>query len=162
MRYCHANAEVMKRNEWKRISKQKLRAAAQQRPGSGPVPSPFPDGRAFCVFEKKVFLERFWGRKRSPARHGPPAVRGGCARGWVKRARALSSLLQGRRFAGLINRTRRRGRRVVYVPPGCFAHPKSRALWLGGESGGRPRPPARRGPPAVRGRSSARLQILEM
>jgi len=76
MRYCHANAEVMKRNEWKRISKQKLRAAAQQRPGSGPVPSPFLDGRAFCVFEKKVFLERFWGRKRSPGAARSPGGAG--------------------------------------------------------------------------------------
>ena len=44
--------------------------------------------------------------------------------------------LPGRRFAGLINRTRRRGRRVAYVTPGCFAHPKSRAFWLGGVSEG--------------------------
>ena len=25
---------------------------------------------------------------------------------------------------------------VVYVTPGCFAHPKPRAFWLGGMSGG--------------------------
>jgi hypothetical protein len=24
---------------------------------------------------------------------------------------------------------------MVYVPPGCFAHPNSRAFWLGGGSG---------------------------
>ena len=29
----------------------------------------------------------------------------------------------------------RRG--VVYVAPGCFAHPESRAFWLGGGSEGR-------------------------
>jgi len=49
---------------------------------------------------------------------------------------------------------------VVYVTPGCFAHPKTRAFWLGGASGaGRVRsrgtvPRARwrvRGRPAVRG-----------
>jgi hypothetical protein len=31
----------------------------------------------------------------------------------------------------------RRGRGAVYVAPGCFAHPKSRAFWLGGGSEGR-------------------------
>ena len=25
---------------------------------------------------------------------------------------------------------------MVYVTPGCFAHPKTRAFWLGGVSGG--------------------------
>ena len=44
--------------------------------------------------------------------------------------------LQGRRIAGLINRTRRMEGRVVYASPGCFAHPKTRAFWLGGVSGG--------------------------
>jgi len=43
--------------------------------------------------------------------------------------------LQGRRFAAVINRTRRRGRVVVYVTSECFAHPKTRAFWLGGVSG---------------------------
>jgi hypothetical protein len=40
----------------------------------------------------------------------------------------------GDRFAGLINRTRRGGRVVVYATTGCFAHPKTRAFWLGGVS----------------------------
>ena len=42
-----------------------------------------------------------------------------------------------RRSAAQIMCTRRRGRGVVYVAPGCFAHPKSRAFWLGGAA--RPR-----------------------
>jgi len=41
-----------------------------------------------------------------------------------------------RRSAAQIMCTRRRGRGVVYVAPGCFAHPKSRAFWLGGECEG--------------------------
>ena len=48
----------------------------------------------------------------------------------------FSSLLPGRSFAGSFDHTRRRGRVVVYVTPGCFAHPKCRTFWLGGASGG--------------------------
>jgi hypothetical protein len=44
---------------------------------------------------------------------------------------ARSSLLTGRSFAGSNDRTRRRGEGVLYVPPWCFVHPKSRASWLG-------------------------------
>ena len=43
---------------------------------------------------------------------------------------------QVRRFAGSFDRTRRRGRGVVYVTPGCFAHPNCQTFWLGGVSGG--------------------------
>ena len=48
-----------------------------------------------------------------------------------------ASPLTGRSFAAQIMRTQRRGRRVVYVPPWCFAHPKARAFWLGGGAEGR-------------------------
>ena len=48
----------------------------------------------------------------------------------------LSRSLPGRRFAGLVNRTRRRGRVGVYVTPWCFAHPDCQPFWLGGVSDG--------------------------
>jgi len=41
----------------------------------------------------------------------------------------------GRSFAAQVMRTRRRGDGVVYVTPGCFDHPKTRAFWPGGASG---------------------------
>ena len=69
--------------------------------------------------------------------------------------------LQGRRIAGLINRTRRRGRVVVYATPGCFAHPKTRAFWLGSASGG-PRSQTRDGPLALRsGVGQTRKRVCE-
>ena len=45
--------------------------------------------------------------------------------------------LQGRRSAGSDDRTQRRERGAVSVAPGRYAHPKSRAFWLGGGSEGR-------------------------
>ena len=42
-----------------------------------------------------------------------------------------------REHAAQVMRTRRRGDGVLYVPPWRFAHPKSRAFWLGGASEGR-------------------------
>ena len=42
--------------------------------------------------------------------------------------------LTGRSFAAQVMRTRRWGGGVVYVTPGCFAHPKTRPFWLGGVS----------------------------
>ena len=54
----------------------------------------------------------------------PPATRGSDALRMQAGSQAASSI-------------RRRGRGVLYVAPGCFAHPKSRAFWLGGGSEGR-------------------------
>ena len=41
-----------------------------------------------------------------------------------------------REHAAQVMRTRRRGDGVLYVPPGCFVHPKTQAFWLGGASEG--------------------------
>ena len=87
----------------------------------------------------------------SPSRwRGRPRVGSRIAREPFARQTPNPAMLQGRRIAGLINRTRRMEGRTVYVAPGCFAHPKCQAFWLGGESGGRPLPPARRVPRAAR------------
>ena len=45
--------------------------------------------------------------------------------------------LPGRSSAGSVDRTQSKGQGWVYAAPGCFAHPKSRAFWLGGAA--RPR-----------------------
>ena len=45
--------------------------------------------------------------------------------------------LTGRSSAASNEGTQRRGEGMVYAPPGCFAHPQTRAFWLGGASEGR-------------------------
>ena len=49
---------------------------------------------------------------------------------------AASASRIARRFAAFGERTRRWGGRVVYVDPGCFAHPNCQDFGLGGASGG--------------------------
>ena len=55
---------------------------------------------------------------------------------WGLRGAGVKRGLQGRCSAAQIMCTRVRGG-VVYVAPGCFAHPGGRAFWLGGVCKGR-------------------------
>jgi hypothetical protein len=85
-----------------------------------------------------------------PARRVGEVARGSAQSSRVARSRgarptARSSGLTGRSSAAQVMPHRpplrgfdqthgRRGRVAVYVTPGCFAHPKTRAFWLGGVS----------------------------